>query len=135
MMGLKFKPLTVSEHRNRWSAALVKVWEYGIPLDSIADHLGDRPGQHREHLFDFHDGIRLIVSADKYGDGTYLHVSVSVSTESEAEKAIKLESGRCCLQKLDVLVNERVRGMGGPPLTACVVVEEIVHFYHPALKV
>lgn len=40
--------------------------------------LVDRPGVHRENVFDFHDGMRLIVSQDKYQFGTFLHVSGSV---------------------------------------------------------
>lgn len=38
----------------------------------------DRPGLHRESVFDFHDGLRLIASDDLYDFGRFLHVSGSV---------------------------------------------------------
>jgi len=40
--------------------------------------LGQRPGEKRQHVFDFEDGIRCIASLDRQTDGrVYLHMSFS----------------------------------------------------------
>lgn len=134
-MGLKFKPLSVSEHRNRWPGALVKLWEYSETSASVQDKCPDSPGKHRENIFDFHDGMRMVVSADRYPCGAYVHVSVSAPETSEAFVQTLDSKGRPCLQRLDKLVNERIRHMGGPGLTVGVVFHGIVHFYYPPLQV
>lgn len=64
--------------RARYSAALERVFE---PCPS------PRPAELREHVFDFADGIRLVVSRDRVADprfiGIYLHISASLVPKSE----------------------------------------------------
>jgi len=44
----------------------------------IAANPKDRPGQKPEHVFDFDDGIRLIISRDRFNEKEVLHFSGSV---------------------------------------------------------
>jgi hypothetical protein len=37
-----------------------------------------RPGDQRQHVFDFEDGVRMILNHEKYGDTLYLHASFSM---------------------------------------------------------
>lgn len=57
--------------RERFPKALEKVWE-------VTDPMLDRPGLHRENVFDFDSGLRLLISKDKLIDlKPEIHVSAS----------------------------------------------------------
>lgn len=57
--------------RERFPKALEKVWE-------VTDPMEDRPGMHRENVFDFDSGLRLLISRDKLvGIKPEIHVSAS----------------------------------------------------------
>lgn len=64
--------------RARYAVALQRTFE---PCPS------PRPAELREHVFDFNDGIRFVVSRDLVSDpkftGVYLHVSASLVPKSE----------------------------------------------------
>ena len=71
----------------RYPAALARLWDIDSP-----DYDVDRgPGKYREHVMDTENGLRFIVSREKYSlvnDGaTYLHVSVSFREDSEIGKS------------------------------------------------
>jgi hypothetical protein len=133
---LDFQPMTATEHRNRWAAATARVWDFTnlegiaeLPLDA------DRPGVHPEHIFDFHDGLRLIVSVDRYGDdGDYLHVSASARPDSTLWRKIK---NGLPLKQLGDLVKERVRFLSGREVTLGYVTfpgKGVPHYFDPPLE-
>ena len=73
-MGLPFAPMSAAEHKLRVAPALEYVYHTRALLEG-----GERPGQRREHLFDWPDGLRLVV-ARELGPGeveAHLHVSGS----------------------------------------------------------
>lgn len=90
-MGIPHKPETIEAHRARIDEATRPLW---IVADVQQDVLkrgnaADTPGKHRRHVFDFEDGLRLIVSRDnlpmKLESINYdivLHVSASFEKES-----------------------------------------------------
>ncbi len=74
---IKPAPKSTAEHRARWPAAIAKVWDWrGV---KHVDEKVDRPGARPEHIFDWHDGLRLLASTDRYDFGTLLHVSASAN--------------------------------------------------------
>lgn len=56
-MPLPFDPQPLSVHQSRYTAALHHLWPW---VDG--SYSGDGPGFHREHVFDFLDGVRMIVA-------------------------------------------------------------------------
>jgi hypothetical protein len=59
----------------RYAAALVELYDQG----AIAQGQQPRPGQQPQHVFDFPDGLRLIVSRERSPDGqTGVHLSGSL---------------------------------------------------------
>lgn len=78
-MGLPFKPEPIEKLRERYPAAIKDVFDAreGTP--------SPRPGELRANVFDFHEGLRLIISMDRVQDDiTLLHLS------ARPEKAIAL---------------------------------------------
>jgi hypothetical protein len=70
-MPIPFRVETIEQMKLRFPKALEKVW---IPVDGMED----RPGLHREHVFDFLSGIRLLISRDKLSRGiSKIHISAS----------------------------------------------------------
>lgn len=53
---LPFEPEPFLQLRARFHAAYEPIWPYAPP-----DYEGDVPALHREHVFDFEDGVRLVV--------------------------------------------------------------------------
>lgn len=74
-MGLPFEPEPIEALKRRLHEAFVRVWS----VENVEGG-GDRPGLHRENVFDTPQGIRLIVSKDtsEQFDGMVLHVSGSI---------------------------------------------------------
>lgn len=69
-----FKPQPIELLRARYKKAL----EVSYNATKIAaDKVPDRPGMHRENIFDFENGIRLIISRDVLGHIEGIHVSGS----------------------------------------------------------
>lgn len=76
-MPLEFKPESVEQARDRFTKAVEKVW-------TVTAAMLSRPGIERENVFDFFDGLRLIVSREKVAHGTdvMLHVSASMQPDT-----------------------------------------------------
>jgi hypothetical protein len=96
----------------------------------------DRPGVHRENVFDFHDGMRLIVSEDEYAFGKFLHVSGSVRNQLfkryYRKGDIDFTGIATAVHDRTLFISGRHVTLGyfhGPPTHPCLV----VHMFDPPL--
>lgn len=124
---LPYKPQTVSEHMKRWPAAILRVCDRRVQsFESYA------PGMFREHVFDCHDGLRLIASTDRYDGGTHLHVSAGFIPETDVARS--LEYGLWDFKDFCELVCKRARSIGGAEIVyGFKNAFHVPHFYEPAL--
>lgn len=117
-MGLTFQPEPDAMLKMRFIGALTPVYDADEILKGSA-----RPGTQRKHVFDFCDGMRMIVSRERVGDDIFLHVSVSFTGDEKVG------------QELICLVIERVnmmRDMAVPGLVkAFQTAQGVVHFVFP----
>jgi len=68
---LPFRPQEMGILKGRFGDAFKKVWVYDEGME-------DRPGMHREHVFDFESGVRLLISKTQFPDKNIIaHVSAS----------------------------------------------------------
>lgn len=68
---IPFEPESIEKLKERLPKALEKIWKVTNPMP-------DRPGLHREHVFDFESGIRLLISRDQLKrEKPEIHVSAS----------------------------------------------------------
>lgn len=71
MPTLPFQPEWIEVLKARFPKALERVWE-------VTDPMPDRPGLHRENVFDFESGMRLLISRDKLTfEEPEIHISAS----------------------------------------------------------
>ena len=70
---LPIQPEMFVDLKSRYSKALERIWDVRL----VAEGVLDAPSGKREHVFDFKDGLRLIVSRDHIGPFTCVHVSAS----------------------------------------------------------
>lgn len=118
-MGLPFEPELEEALRGRFTKALSPVY-----LVEDIQKGGRRPGQSRNHVFDYFDGTRLIISRERSRElGACLHVSVSFQPGMSITGEELLRT-----------VVEKVNGLRGdvPGLIRAFVSREgIVHFIFP----
>lgn len=77
------QPETLIDAQRRYPAAVAEVYD----VESIKLGTVDPPSRHRRHVFDFADGLRLIISRERYEDGRLLvHVSASFACGSELHR-------------------------------------------------
>jgi hypothetical protein len=89
-MGLPHQRETMEAAKARVATALEPLWNAAkMNRQCRKDPQADTPGKHRRHVFDFADGLRLIVSRDELpqpleetGIAIVIHVSCSVDMES-----------------------------------------------------
>lgn len=96
-MGLDYKPESIDALRARYHRALARVY----PLRFLFDG-EDRPGLLRDHIFDFDDGVRLIVSrhVDDGPERTELiHVSASKHRRDAKGKPIPIDPATAAAQE------------------------------------
>lgn len=80
---LPFVAESIEAARARFAAALERVY----PTNVLSE---DRPGQKRENVFDFASGLRLIISRDRFEDGSVeIHVSASTGDRSDLAEEIR----------------------------------------------
>jgi len=79
-MGLPFEPEPEITLKARFPEALRKVYN----AQNVLDDPDTRASARREHVFDFFDGMRLIVSRDTDGQRTFLHASASMTEAGAA---------------------------------------------------
>ncbi len=100
---LPFEPETLKEIKERFADALRPDVEVGAVLAGLVK----RPGQLRKHVFDFKDGMRMIVSIDRDGDERCVHASFS------SHRPIKRRSDYA---KFCAKMKERLEELVGCPL-------------------
>lgn len=74
-MGLPWQPESIAMLSKRFPKALEQTFEVE---NIVGDDNSDRPGKHRENVFDYQDGVRLIVSKDRFNGNLFLHFSGSL---------------------------------------------------------
>jgi hypothetical protein len=117
-MTLPFEPETEGQMRLRFAEAMSVIYE----VDTVG---GKRPGLKRKHVFDFFDGMRLIISRDKFKGEVCLHVSASFFGERKMKG-----------EELVRTVLERVKDMrggegNGGTVLAFESVGGVAHFVFP----
>lgn len=86
---IPFQPESDESLRARYHKAVEKPWS----IDPKGPTPTDGPGKHREHIFDFEDGMRLIISIDKGPEDELLHFSASMFKHIEGD-TLKLAEQR-----------------------------------------
>ena len=78
---IPFEPELVETMRLRYKDAVRDV----VDIQKIAQKQIEPPSLNRKHVFDFYDGLRLIISRDGDGARVFLHFSASVNPGSREE--------------------------------------------------
>ena len=118
---IPFEPEGMRLMKARFAEAVRKVYE----LDAVEAGLEQRPGVERKHVFDFEDGMRLIVSRDRLEGEVSLHVSVSFMPGREV-------TGREFLVSVLSRVTDMSGGKGVEGLVQVFTSEAgVVHFLFP----
>lgn len=134
----KHDPKSAAEHRNRWTKAMLKVWDYRGIIGELSEAM-DRPGVHPDYIFDYHDGLRVIASVELLGIGTgqtYLHVSASAVPGSDIFERVR--TGKLTVDRFCEMVIGRVKAISGGRRVDLAYVSPgkgIPHFYDPPLPV
>lgn len=79
MAKILFDPKSISEHQQRYAAAVETI----VDTESVEIGVAARPGELPRNIFDCHDGMRLIISRDRTVKRVLLHVSMSFEPDSE----------------------------------------------------
>ena len=82
---IPYNPQTIEQCRERFHLAVA-----GIVEVEDCERGAPTPGSKPEHVFDFNDGLRLIVSRDRYPDGKIMvHFSASANPDSGLYRWLK----------------------------------------------
>jgi hypothetical protein len=101
-MALPFKPEPLKQLIERYPQALTTTYD----VEKIADGSSkDRPGLHPENIFDFEDGIRIIVSTDLLEGNYYTHFSGSSQQNVKQDDLIKH-----VIEKIKLFTNDQQEG-------------------------
>lgn len=87
---ISFRPRSVDQQRLRYSTALVKIYD----MLEVELHPSIAPGGKPEHVFDFEDGLTLIISRERTPHGqvvTHCSASSHSSTPVNLELAMRSE--------------------------------------------
>lgn len=126
-MALPFQPETTAQAAARIGAALEPL----IDGESVQIGAQSRPGLFRRHVFDFEDGLRLIISRDDLGSGPQLHVTASIQPQTRLWKRCYAElmtgehANRIAAARFEV-----ISGMTMPPFKQ-LSAGGIPHFWGP----
>lgn len=102
------KPETLERAKARFPDALETIWD----VEAIRFSGAKRPGEDRRCVFDFHDGLRLIVSRERMDDGEIkIHMSASVDLDSGLAKRIR--RGKLKQGMFGTLAQERFAAISG----------------------
>lgn len=127
-----YNPMTSKQQQQRWHKAVARIWDFTqLNPNEVPS---ERPGINPDHVFDFHDGLRLIVSTEQCPFGTYLHVSASFRPRSKLYERCK--HGKLSIDVAISLVKERVWYVGGQEIHFAFLSPEkgVPHFFNPKLE-
>jgi hypothetical protein len=86
LINLPFQIEPLEQMQARFPEALEPIWD---ATDEAALEL-NRPGMHRAHVFDFQNGLRLLISRDVLDDiKPMIHVSASFEADSPFGKELE----------------------------------------------
>lgn len=89
---LPFRPQSIDEQRQRYPHALQHLFDC---RGERAKRLRPKPSDLYGNIFDFEDGLRLLISREQYDDtGPYLHISASPVEEGKLTLSYKLDDPR-----------------------------------------
>ena len=72
---IPFEPETEEALANRYPEAIAEA----INVEDIKAGKRETPGKERRHVFDFYDGLRLIISRETNGEVEFVHFSASMN--------------------------------------------------------
>jgi hypothetical protein len=108
-MAVPWNPEAVDTLRARYAAALVNLYDHR----AIAAGRQPRPGNHPRQVFDFQDGLRLIISRDRQADQrTGIFVSGSIVPGTPLEEWLRAQEPKAAIG-LRHLVCERWQCLAG----------------------
>lgn len=113
-----FNPQPIEQLRERFPIALRTIydWESGFRLTAagpgIVNPEAYKEGPPSENVFDFGDGLRLIVTLDREGTDVFLHISAGAQPGSAVMKKFMF-SGRGGQAVFKDLVTRRFKEVSG----------------------
>jgi len=128
---LPYQPETDVSLIQRFPKAIEKVWQE----DEFLREGLFRPGALREHVFDFEDGLRVIVSHEEHGEERnrerFVHFSASIMPDTKLDARLKSLAHRDARKKSFVEITRECREQfkyvaitGFQKLSACEVLDE-----------
>lgn len=99
-MPLPFVPESVESLKTRFPVCLEKTW---TPKEILK---GNRPGMHREYVFDFESGLRLLISKTQFFPKD---ISVHISASWEHDKPLNVNN----IQELTQQIEDSYHSIGG----------------------
>lgn len=117
-MGLPFQPEPVDQLTARFNKALDRVVD-------VCQMGKKRPGMDRTHVFDFEDGLRMIISIDDYLDEKFLHLSGSLHKESD-NPLTQINILQMMAAKMTLLNGKPFSGIGSTTISASGVVHLVI---------
>lgn len=107
---IPFTPEPLTTLQRRFLAAFESICD----VECVRAGTIPRPGTQRQHVFDWDDGVRMIISRDRWGDGqvvVHLSASVNLATYDTTRR------GRLSPKGFVRLVEQHWKTLGGPPVT------------------
>ncbi len=97
--------------RARYPQALAHVYD----TDAIRDHGAIRPGECAGNVFDFEDGLRLIISRERIDAGVVLHISASLQAKTRLADKLRRSGGTAARLQIEFMraAEKRFRELSG----------------------
>ncbi len=73
-MSVPYNPAPLEELRRRYDAAVADVYDHA----DVGTFGANRPSEKPQHVFDFEDGLRLIISRERSSPLEGIHISASL---------------------------------------------------------
>jgi len=118
-----FNPQPVDQLRAKFPAAIRIVYDWTARVrHSMSPQLGDlvnpvsyKEGPPSENVFDFPDGLRLIITMDKEGPEVFLHISAGAQPNTKVMRQFMF-TGREGQARFKYMVQQRYKEISGDRL-------------------